>query len=63
MADLSMSIAANSVTMRAEQINTATQVKVMKKAMDTFEDTAQAVLSMLPVAQDPNLGANIDTYA
>ncbi len=55
------SIAAMAVGMSAAQLQQSVSLSVTKKAMDSTEMAAQALLEMLP--STPGLGENIDAYA
>jgi len=59
--DLMNSIAAQSVSMSAAEFSQQYAISVTKKAMDSQEQAAQALLEMLPPT--PPMGQYIDVYA
>ncbi len=59
--DMMNSIAAQSVSMSAAEFSQQYAISVTKKAMDSQEQAAQALLEMLPPT--PPMGQYIDVYA
>ena len=56
-------ISATATSLSAAQLQQSYSISVAKKAMDTQETAAQAMLDMLAQQPVPAKGAYIDTYA
>lgn len=61
--DLSMQIAALSMSMKSVETATQLDVAMLKQAMETQEASLDALLNMTSVSLDPALGHMIDSYA
>ncbi|MBC2396709.1 YjfB family protein [Clostridium tetanomorphum] len=55
-----MDIAGMSVAMNQNKLMEATSLAVMKIAMNTGKETAQAMTEMMEKSMTPNLGQNLD---
>ena len=58
-----MDIAALSMNLSAYSIGTEIQTRVLKMAMDSCEQNAEAITLMLAKVQQPHLGQKIDVSA
>lgn len=58
-----MDISALSVVMSMDQLRTNAGFAVMAKAMDTMEESGDAITKMLENSINPELGQNIDIRA
>lgn len=55
-----MDIPALSIAMSMDKVNTNWGIAMMSKALDTAEDTGEALTKMMETSVSPNLGQNID---
>ena len=61
--DLSMQIAAMSMSMQSVQYANQLNIAMLKQSMETQEASVDALLDMASVSLDPSLGHRIDSYA
>jgi len=54
------SVAALSISMNQSSLSQQVGIAVTKKAMTTSEESAQALIKMMELSVNPNLGSNID---
>ena len=61
--DLSMQIAAMSMSMQSVQYANQLDIAMLKQSMETQKASVDALLNMASVSLDPSLGHMIDSYA
>ena len=61
--DLSMQIAAMSMSMQSAQYETQLDIAMLKQSMEIQESSVEALLNLASVSLDPALGHTIDSYA
>ena len=55
-----MNIGSMASSISAQSVNNDVEVLMMKKSLDTFEDTGAGITKMMEQSVNPHIGQNID---